>query len=81
MKLILILFGETLGVDNIDEYMPTQEVPGHKGYFRRVLIEDYHHMHPEKMPAIVKKMTVEIQYKFKGKTETVALPTIITKND
>ena len=63
------------------EYEGITEVNNHPGFFSKVLMEDYHLINPEKQPGVVKKITVEIQYQFKGKTETVSLSTIITRNN
>ena len=63
------------------EYEELAEVKNHPGFFSKVLMEDYSLINPGKMPGVVKKITVEIQYQFKGKTETVSLSTIITRNN
>ncbi len=69
----------TKGIENVDEYESSQKVK--EGYFKKVLIEDYKHIHPDKESDIVKKVTVEVQYQFKKEPQTVALSTIITMNN
>ena len=69
------------------QYLPTdttkqvEEVEGeeNRGFFRRVTIEDYADSEPEKRAGFVKKITVQIQYRFKGKAQTVELSTIVSK--
>lgn len=58
-------------------YRETTEVE--QGYFRTIVVEDYHDIDSSKNSDIVKKITVQIQYMFKGKQETVELSTIIAK--
>lgn len=69
------------------QYFPTdttkqvEEIKGeeNKGFYRRVTIEDYADSKPEKRAGLVKKITVQIQYMFKGKEQTVELSTIVSK--
>lgn len=58
-------------------YRETTEVE--QGYFRTIVVEDYHDIDSSKNSDIVKKITVQIQYMFRGKQETVELSTIIAK--
>lgn len=58
-------------------YRETTEVE--QGYFRTIVVNDYHDIDSSKNSDIVKKISVQIQYMFKGKQETVELSTIIAK--
>ncbi len=58
-------------------YRETTEIE--EGYFRTIQVQDYHELDDTKNIDIVKKITVQIEYRFKGKTETVKLSTMIAK--
>lgn len=60
-------------------YRETTEVE--QGYYRTIIVEDYHDIDPTKKTDIVKKITVRIQYMFKGEQESVELSTIIAKEN
>lgn len=60
-------------------YRNTTEVQ--QGYYRTIIVEDYHDIDSTKEPDIVKKITVQIQYMFKGKKENVELSTIVAKEN
>ena len=49
------------------------------GFSKKILIEDYSHIKSEKTSNIVKKLTVEISYKFKGDLKSVVLSTYVAK--
>lgn len=68
-------------INNEDKgvYLPTTEVEGKEGFFKTVIIEDYADKHESKVPNLVKKVSVQIQYKFKTEIQTVELSTIIAK--
>lgn len=71
-------------VNKNNQYLPTdttKEVEEiETGFFRRALIEDYaDSSNATKIPGILKKVTVQVQYMFKGKEQTVELSTIISK--
>lgn len=63
------------------EYISLEEVPGveNQGFYRLVKIEDYALLNPDKIQKLVKKITVQIQYKFKKDMQKVELSTIISK--
>ena len=50
-----------------------------QGFFREVIIQDYHEINSSKTMGIVKKVTVKIQYQFKSKVQEVELATLITR--
>lgn len=50
-----------------------------EGYARTILVQDYHDIDATKTPDIVKRIIVQIQYRYKGKTQTVELSTLIAK--
>ncbi len=63
------------------EYSKLQELPDNKGYYKRVVIEDYADKKTGKTAGLVKKATVQIQYVWNGKTQTVELSTIFAKEN
>lgn len=60
-------------------YRETSEVQ--EGYYRTIKVEDYHDINEAKTPDIVKRITVQIQYMFKGKQQLVELSTILSKEN
>lgn len=58
-------------------YRQTIEIQ--EGYFRTINVLDYHDIDGTKIAGLVKKITVQIQYKFKQEIETIELSTIISK--
>lgn len=60
-------------------YVDTEEVTGKEGFYREIIIEDYADINPGKIPGIVKKVTVQIKYMFKGNEQKVELSTILAK--
>lgn len=61
------------------EYIQTEEIETNPGFFRNVIIEDYADEETSKIPGLVKKITVQIKYMFKGNEQTVQLSTIMSK--
>lgn len=61
------------------EYIQTEEIETNPGFFRSVIIEDYADEETSKIPGLVKKITVQIKYIFKGNEQTVELSTIMSK--
>lgn len=67
------------------QYFPTdtskenEEIQGKEGFFKRVIIQDYADISEGKVPGLVKKVTVQIQYRFKKDIQTVELTTIMSK--
>jgi|GEM_PF-4572521 len=49
------------------------------GFFRTIVIQDYADEKPNKFSGIVKKVTVKIQYIYKGNFESVELSSILSK--
>ncbi len=62
-----------------DNTKQTEEIVGKQGFFKRIVIEDYSDFDSSKNPGLVKKVTVQIQYRYKGKEQTVELSTILSK--
>ena len=58
-------------------YRETTEIE--EGFFRTITVQDYHDIDETKIPGLVKKITVQVQYKFKGKIQDVELSTIVSK--
>lgn len=58
-------------------YRNTTEIE--EGLYRTITVQDYHDIDKTKVSGLVKKVTVQIQYMFKGKGQTVELSTIISK--
>lgn len=58
-------------------YRETQEVK--QGYYRTIIVEDYHDIDNSKQTQILKKITVRIEYKFKKNMRKVELSTLITR--
>lgn len=61
------------------EYKVEEEIQGNQGFYRKVIVEDYADSNPDKIEGLVKKITVQIKYKFKGKEQTVELSTVMAK--
>ena len=61
------------------QYISTEEVSGKTGFYRNITIQDYADLNTDKTPGLVKKVTVQIKYMFKGKEQTVELSTILSK--
>lgn len=61
------------------EYKAEEEIQGNQGFYRKVIIEDYADINPDKIEGLVKKIKVQIKYKFKGKEEIVELSTVMAK--
>lgn len=66
-------------VNNNSEYIPIQEIDGKEGFFKRIEILDYNDINSNRTPGIIKKITVQIIYKFKGQEQTIELSTILSK--
>ena len=60
-----------------------EEIPGEEGFYRTIEIIDYTDLegNEDKIPNIVKKVTVKISYMFNAKEQTVELSTVITKEN
>lgn len=67
---------EDIETEDID-YGETIEIQ--EGFFRTITVLDYHDIDETKLAGLVKKVTVQIQYKFHQEIETVELSTIISK--
>lgn len=65
--------------ENNGEYLASQEIEGEEGFYRRVLMEDYADIEANKVPGLVKKVTVEVTYMYKGKEQKVELSTVLSK--
>lgn len=62
------------------EYFPTGETEK-TGFYKTIVIEDYADINTDKTPGLVKKVTVQIKYMFKGKEQLVELSTVLSKED
>ena len=49
------------------------------GFYRRIIIQDYNDLDKSKVPDIVKKVTVQILYRFKAQEQKVELSTVLSK--
>ena len=51
------------------------------GFYKTVIVQDYTDMegNEDKIPNLVKQVTVQISYMFKGKKQMVELPTVLSK--
>lgn len=58
-------------------YRQTKEVK--QGYYRTIIVEDYHDIDSSKVAQVLKKITVRIEYKFRKNMQKVELSTVITK--
>lgn len=67
--------------ENNGEYLNSQEITGEEGFYRRVLIEDYADIYSDKIPGLVKKITVEVSYMYKGNEQKVELSTVLSKEN
>lgn len=56
-----------------------EEIEGKQGFYKRIIIKDYADENPGKIAGLVKKITVQIQYRFKGKNQEVEISTIVSK--
>ena len=80
MKLIDYNQIEDLGEEQKDEYLGlNQNLP--EGFTRKVYIEDYSHIKNDAsiLSGYVKKVTVEIKYKFKKEEHKVELSAVLSK--
>lgn len=62
-----------------DTSKDTEEIEGKQGFYKKIIVQDYNDIDKTKIPGLAKKVTVTIQYMFKGETQTVELSTIIAK--
>ena len=69
---------EDLETEN-KEYRNPQEIK--EGFTREIIVQDYHDINPEKIPNIVKKVTVRVKYKFKKEIQVIELSTVISKEN
>ncbi len=63
--------------ENSEEQM--EEIDSNEGFFRKIIIQDYHDIDSSRTAGIVKKITVQISYKFKNQNKTVELSSIKAK--
>ena len=62
-----------------DIVIDTVAIDGEEGFYRTILINDYKDIDSTKIEGLVKKVTVQISYMFKAKTEVVELSTVLSK--
>lgn len=70
-------YGESY--ENGDVYTDTEEITNEEGFYRKILIKDYKDIDSNKTEGLVKKVTIQISYMFKAKTEVVELSTVLAK--
>ena len=60
-----------------------QKVENKEGFFKTIIVEDYADLdnNSEKIPNLVKKVTVKISYMFQAKEQSVELSTILSKEN
>jgi hypothetical protein len=56
-----------------------EEIEGQEGFYKTIIIQDYHDIDSSKIEGIIVKVTVQIEYMFNAKKQTVELNTIISK--
>ena len=78
-NLISELESEGVKCGNSEETASLQEIK--EGFYRKIIIMDYHDIDNAKLPDIVKKVTVQIEYKFKAKDQKVELSTLLSKEN
>lgn len=63
------------------EVCRNEEIIGNEGFFKTITVVDYTDLegNSNKIPNVVKKVTVKISYLFKAKEQTVELSTILSK--
>lgn len=71
----------SMTMDKINTLNTEIEETQSEGFYRSFIIEDYANIRSGKIPGLVKKVTVKIQYKFKNKEQTVELSTLISKEN
>lgn len=64
---------------NNGEFIPLEEIEGNEGFYRRIIVEDYADINPDKNSGLVKRVTVQVSYMFKGKQQKVELSTVLSK--
>ncbi len=72
---------ETIRYDEENPYYIDEETET-TGFYKKVIVQDYADLNPGDttiIPNLVKKVTVQISYMFKGKTQTVELSTVLSK--
>lgn len=67
---------ENITTDDISILEPIEV---EEGYYKTIMVQDYQEMNPSAISDLVKKITVQIQYRFKNKQHVVELSTIMTK--
>ena len=68
---------ENIEYGNNEENAKLQEIK--EGFYRQIIIEDYHDIDPTKEQDIVKRIKVQVKYKFKKQEHTIELATLISK--
>ena len=63
--------------------LENQKVENKEGFFKTIIVEDYADLdnNSEKIPNLVKKVTVKISYMFQAKEQSVELSTILSKEN
>ena len=63
--------------------LENQKVENKEGFFKTIIVEDYADFdnNSEKIPNLVKKVTVKISYMFQAKEQSVELSTILSKEN
>lgn len=66
-------------IENMRNYEFSSNKEVKTGFYETISIQDYADINAEKIPELVKKVTVKIQYKFKKEIQTIELSTIVSK--
>ena len=63
--------------------LENQKVENKEGFFKTIIVQDYADLdnNSEKIPNLVKKVTVKISYMFQAKEQSVELSTILSKEN
>ena len=71
---------ETISLENGGNPYIDEET-NKKGFYKKVIIQDYTDIegNEDKIPNLVKKVTVQISYRFKAENQVVELSTILSK--
>jgi len=61
------------------KYADMEEIEIEEGFYKNIIIQDYADIENNKIPGLVKKVTVQIKYMFKTKEQVVELSTVLSK--
>ena len=61
------------------KYADMEEIEIEEGFYKNIIIQDYADIENNKIPGLVKKVTVQIKYMFKTEEQVVELSTVLSK--